>query len=144
MVSAMLIVLKKNIFGQIVDNHLMKVYKRFCCGIYFWESRVNSVVPIVMTYLVTLFLFMLLINGIDTFVFLLFRTPYLFNESWVRYSILLFIAVLNYFFVFKNGKFLEYESRRLNPLLVLAIVVLIFGGSLALILYARPRNLPVQ
>lgn len=120
----------------------MVFYKRFCCSIYLWQSRINSDVPIIMTYLATLFLFMLLINGIDTVIFFIFKSPYLFNESWVRYSILLIIAILNYFLIFKDSKFLKYQTKPLHPLLTLGIVVLIFGGSLALILYAGPRNLP--
>lgn len=120
----------------------MVFYKRFCCTLYFFLKNVgHSTIPVFATYMLTLFLFMLLFYGLDTFCFLLFDTPYIFEE-YLMYIITVLFGIPNYFFVFKDSKFLEYQSKPLHPLLTLAIVVLIFSGSLALILYAGPRNLP--
>lgn len=89
----------------------------------------------------TVFLFMLLFYGIDSICYLLFKTPYLFEEVWM-FIILGIFGAFNYFLVFKDQKFLDYQCKPLHPVLTVGIVVLIFGGSLALILYAGPRNLP--
>lgn len=121
----------------------MVFYKRFCCTLYFFLRNVGrSTTPVFATFMLTLFLFMLFFYGLDTLCFLLFDTPYIFEEYYM-YAILALFGIPNYFFVFKDSKFLKYQSMPLHPLLTLGIVVLIFGGSLALILYAGPRNLPI-
>ncbi|WP_129022114.1 hypothetical protein [Edaphocola flava] len=90
----------------------------------------------------TLFLFTLLFYGVDSICFLLFNTPYYFGK-WEMYAILGFVGIVNYLLSFKNDKFLHYRNQQLHPLLTTMIIVIIFGGSLVLILYAGPRNLPI-
>ena len=92
-----------------------------------------------MTFLATLFLFVLLIYGIDSLVFLLFKTPYIFGSSYIRYSIIVLAGILNYLLVFRKEKFLEYYRMKMPSVFVIAIVVIVFAGSLALILYVGPR-----
>lgn len=122
----------------------MVFYKRFCCTLYLFLRNVGrSTIPIFATFMATVFLFMLLFYGLDTLCFLLFGTPYIFEEYYM-YALLVLFGILNYFLVFKDSKFLAYQFKPLHPLLTLGIVVLIFGGSLALILYAGPRNLSTQ
>lgn len=122
----------------------MVFYKRFCCTLYFFLQNVGrSTIPVFATFMLTLFLFILLFYGVDTICFLLFDTPYIFEENYM-YIITALFGVPNYFFIFKDSKFLDYQSKSLHPLLTLSIVVFIFVGSLAVILYAGPRNLPTQ
>jgi hypothetical protein len=122
----------------------MVFYKRFCCTLYLFLRNVGrSTIPVFATFMLTLFLFMLFFYGLDTLCFLFFDTPYIFEEYYM-YIVLALFGIPNYFLVFKDSKFLDYETKPLHPLLTLGIVVLIFGGSLALILYAGPRNLPAQ
>jgi hypothetical protein len=121
---------------------MLKLYKRFCCGLFYLQSKVNPDVPVIMTFFATLLLFVLLVNGIDSVIFLLFKTPYFFNDPIVRYSIIVLAGIINYFLVFKDKKFLDYYRDKLPSALTLLIVVVIFGGSLALILLTGPRNLP--
>jgi hypothetical protein len=116
----------------------MVFYKRFCCTLYLFLRNVGrSSIPVFATFMATLFLVQLLFYGIDS----LFK---IYTDGYVGYFVSLLFGIPNYFLVFKDSKFLDYETKPLHPLLTLGIVVLIFGGSLALILYAGPRNLPAQ
>ena len=113
----------------------MVFYKRFCCTLYLFLRDVGrSTIPVFATFMLTLFLVQLLLYGIDS----LFK---IYANGYVGYFVSLLFGIPNYFLVFKDSKFLAYQSKPLHPLLTLAIVVLIFGGSLALILYAGPSNL---
>lgn len=120
------------------------LYKKFCCSLYiFLRDHARSDIPLFATYMFTVFLFILLAHAIDSLCFLFFKTPYVLKE-WVVYLLSGVFGLFNYFLVFKNRSFLKYEHDRLHPVLMFFIVVLIFGGSLGLILCAGPRNIPVS
>jgi hypothetical protein len=122
----------------------MNLYKRFCCALYyFFRDIVRSSIPIFATFMFTLFLFTFLFYGIDTVIYLFFKTPYFF-ENVEMYATLILFGIFNYIFVFKNRELFEYPSKPLHPLLTIIIVTLIFGCSLAVIFYAGPRNLPTK
>jgi len=115
-------------------------YKKFCCGIfYLLKDKAKSNIPFFATFMFTLFLFVLLIFGIDSLIYLLFKTTY-YLSKFLMYGLVIIFAVPNYFYVFKDEKFLEYYHKRLPSLYVLAIVVFIFVGSLVLILQGGVRN----
>ncbi|ANI90302.1 hypothetical protein A9P82_13970 [Arachidicoccus ginsenosidimutans] len=87
-----------------------------------------------------LFLFVLLFYGLDALLFLIFKTPYIFTEH-IMYLIVGIFGILNYILVFKNNEFLQYTSKRLNPILTFIVIIAIFAGGLGLILYVGPRNI---
>jgi hypothetical protein len=119
----------------------MKMYKRFCCGIYYLlRDRARSTIPVFATFMFTLFLFMLVLHGIDSLIYLLFNTPYIFNK-YVVYVLLAIISIPNYLFVFRNKMFLEHYREKTPSIFVILIVIAIFAGSIFLITQAGPRNL---
>jgi hypothetical protein len=114
-------------------------YIKFCCGIfYLLRDSAKSDIPYFATFMFTLFLFVLSMSGIESLIYLLFKTKdYL--SKFLMYGIVVMFAAPNYFYVFKDGKFLKYYHKKLPSSYVLAIVILIFVGSLVLILQAGPR-----
>lgn len=119
---------------------MLSLYKQFCCGIYsLLKEKANSDIPIFATYMFTLFLFVLLVFGVDSLIFLVFKTTYQLSREWM-YCMVLIFAIPNYFLVFKSSKFLEFYKSRLSHKNVIFLILLIFISSLTLILIGGVRN----
>lgn len=119
---------------------MLEWYKKFCCGVYYLiKEKAKSDIPIFATYMFTLFLFLLTINGIDSLVFILFKTRDWLSK-YVMYSIVFIIAIPNYFFVFKDKKFLEIYEKKLPHIKVVLLILLVFFSSLSLILLGGVRS----
>lgn len=93
---------------------MIEEYKKFCCGVfYLLREKAKSGIPFFATFMFTLFLFVLVVNGIDIIIYLLFKTKYQLGRFFVLCLMVLF-AVPNYIFIFKNKKFLAFYDEKLS------------------------------
>lgn len=123
---------------------MIRQYKRFCCAFYDFQQRIgNADIAAFATFMFTVFLFEILMFGIDSLFHLLIKTPFYFNNISALIIASIF-GFINYIFLFRNKKFLKYKDDPMSKLQMLIIVILIFGGSLALILIAGPTNPKVR
>ena len=114
-------------------------YKKFCCGIfYLLKEKAKSDIPLFATFMFTLFLFVLLIFGLESLIYLLLKTQY-YVSRYLVYLVVAFFAIPNYFFIFKDQKFLELYTEKLAWTKIITIVLLIFVCSLTLVLTAGVR-----
>lgn len=116
------------------------MYKKFCCGVYYLlRDKAKSDIPFFATFMLTLFLVQLSFYGINSLYRILFDDSLQLN-GYMGYSVSLIFGVPNYFFVFRNKKFMEYYKQKMPSIYVIAIVVFVFTMSLFLILQAGPIN----
>ena len=114
-------------------------YKKFCCGIfYLLKEKANSDIPLFATFMFTLFLFVLVTFGIESLVYLLFKTEYNLNK-YIVYLLVVIIAIPNYLYVFKNSKFLDFYTEKFALPKTIIIVLFIFLCSLILVLQGGVR-----
>ena len=119
---------------------MLEWYKKFCCGVYYLlREKAKSDIPFFATFMFTLFLFLLIINGIDSLIFILFNTRDWLSR-YVMYGLVFIIAIPNYLFVFKDKKFLDFYEQKPPHLRVVLLILLIFFSSLSLILIGGVRN----
>lgn len=120
---------------------MLNWYKKFCCGIFYsLKEKAKSDVPFYATFMFTLFLFILIVFGIDSIIYLFLKTKYKLSGYFI-YSLIITFAIPNYLIVFKNKKFLALYDMRLSYLKVLLIVGVIFFSSLLLILKGGVRGI---
>jgi hypothetical protein len=118
----------------------MILYKKLCCGIfYLLRDKARSDIPIFATFVFILLLVQMSFYALESLFEIIFRKNFVLN-GYVGYVISLIFAIPNYFFVFRNNKFLDYYHQKLPSIYTILIIVVVFGGSLALILLAGPRN----
>lgn len=119
---------------------MLEWYKRFCCGLfYFFREKAKSDIPLYATFMFTVFLYILLIFGIDSFIYFLLKSKYNIGRYFM-YGLVIIFAVPNFLLVFKNRRFLEYYEDRLSVQKVILLILLIFFSSLTLILIGGRRT----
>lgn len=119
---------------------ILAAYKRFFCGLCDLMNRFNPGGGEVKALGLTTILLMLLIFATERLLTLLFHTSSLFKNSYQLLATVLVAGVANYFLVFHKKRYMKYYRTRMPEVFVVAIVVIIFAGSLALILTAGPRS----
>jgi hypothetical protein len=103
------------------------------------KDKAKSDIPFFATFMFTLFLFVLLIFGIESIVHFLLKTTFILSRYLV-YLLVVVFAIPNYFYVFKDNKVLEYFDHKLSAFKTTAIILLIFVGSLVSILLGGVRK----
>jgi len=119
---------------------MLEWYKKFCCGIFsLLKEKAKSDVPFYATFMFTLFLFILIIFGTDSLIYLLLKTKYHLSRYLV-FGLVFILAIPNYLLVFKDKKFLDFYDKKLSNLKVVLIILLIFFLSLISILIGGVRG----
>ncbi len=119
---------------------MLNWYKKFCCGIfYLLKEKAKSDIPFFATFMFTVFLFVLILNGVESFIYILFKTQDQLSINLV-YAYVFIFSIPNYLLVFKGKRFLEFYDNKLPHLRVVVILLLIFLSSLILILMGGVRN----
>ena len=119
---------------------MLEWYKKFCCGVfYLLKEKAKSDIPFFATFMYTLFLFLLILNGAESLILILFKTSDWLSR-YVMYGLLFIFGVPNYLIVFKNKKFLDFYDKKLPHLKVVLLILLIFFSSLSLILIGGVRG----
>ncbi len=115
-------------------------YKKFCCGIFFLlKEKAKSDIPFYATFMFTLFLFVLIVFGADSLIYILLKTKHQLNRFLV-FGLIFIVAIPNYLLVFKDRKFLHFYDKKLSHLKVILIILLIFFSSLTSILIGGVRG----
>ncbi|MET0637846.1 MAG: hypothetical protein ABWZ25_17580 [Chitinophagaceae bacterium] len=118
---------------------MLAAYNKFCCGIYFlFRDYTGSDVPFFATFTFTLFLVMLSFYGVENLYEILTTEP-LTSTRWVGLFVSLIFGIPNYFFVFRDEKFLNYSREKVHPILVVVIVVVIAAFFLTTMGIKGPR-----
>ena len=119
---------------------MLQFYKKFCCGIfYLLKVKAKSDIPFFATFMFTLFLFVLIVFGVDSLLHLLLKTKHQLSRYLV-FSLIFIIAIPNYLFVFKDKLFLDFYDKKFSNLKVIVLILLIFSLSLILVLTGGVRG----
>lgn len=115
-------------------------YKKFCCGLFsLLKEKAKSDIPFYATFMFTLFLFVLIVFGGDSLIYLLLKSKHQLNRYFM-FGLIFIVAIPNYLLVFKDKKFLDFYDKKLSHLKVTLIILLIFFLSLSLILIGGVRG----
>ena len=86
----------------------------------------------------TLFLFVLIIYGIDSLLYIFSITKTYLNKYY-GYLLTAMFAIPNHFYIFKDKKFLVYSNEKLPTLRIIIIVLSIFVCSIMLVIQTGPK-----
>src|ERR1700742_2149536 len=101
---------------------MLAAYKKFCCGIfYLLRDKARSDIPFFATFMFTLLLFQLLVYCIQSLYRIFIDTSFSYN-AYEGLLISFIFGIPNYFFVFRNEKFMEYYKGRMRSRYVLLII----------------------
>ena len=118
---------------------MVKYYKRFCCGIfYLLKEKAKSDIPLYASFMFTIFLFVLVLYGIESLFYLLLKYNFKIDK-YLAYCICFIFAILNYFLVFKDKEFLKFYDVRISTIRTVILVLVIFISNLAFILLGGVR-----
>ncbi len=117
---------------------MLEWYKKFCCGVfYLLKEKAKSDIPFFATFMFTLFLFILIVHGVDSIVYLFLKIKNIQNK-YITYVLVFIFAIPNYLLVFKDKKFLHFYDKKLSYLKTVLAILLIFSICLGLVLIAGP------
>lgn len=114
-------------------------YRKFCCGIYdLLKEKAKSDIPALSTFVFTIFLFLMILFGLDSIIHYFFEKVFLRNKKTI-YLLVLFFSIPNYLFVFRKDMFLKYYEFRVSIVKTISIVFSIILFCLILVLLDGPR-----
>ena len=118
---------------------MVKYYKRFCCGIfYLLKEKAKSDIPLFASFMFTVFLFVLILYGIESLFYLLLKYNFKIDK-YLAYCICIIFGFLNYFFVFQDKELLKFYHVRTTTIRTVILVSVIFISNLAFVLLGGVR-----
>ncbi len=115
---------------------MLSFYHKFCCGLfYLLKNTFHSDIPFFATYMATNVLFFFYFIIFDKILSILFSTSYSDNPS--SYLIVGFFYLINYYFIFKDKRFLNSSNSKMKPIWVSIICISSMALYLTLIISAK-------